>query len=103
MQSTELQTLAIDVGITGPQFSMTRVINIFRRADQVDDTKKDSDVDHRIKQGEDAKEVLRTELRTIEQQHWHRWSRGWQLPLTVSSPNPVLNRAFDSNHVDKKG
>ena len=35
MQQTELQTLAIDVGMTTDKFSMTRVINIFRRADQV--------------------------------------------------------------------
>ena len=38
MQQSELQTLAIDVGLTTDKFSMTRVINIFKRADQVDDT-----------------------------------------------------------------
>ena len=35
MQQSELQTLAIDVGLTTDKFSMTRVINIFKRADQV--------------------------------------------------------------------
>ncbi len=35
LQQTELQTLAIDVGLNSAKFSMTRVINIFKRADQV--------------------------------------------------------------------
>ena len=55
MQQTELQNLALDVGLNSEKFSMTRVINIFKRADQVDDTKKSSDADVRIQTGEDAK------------------------------------------------
>ena len=55
MQQTELTTLAIDVGMTTDKFSMTRVINIFRRADQVDDTKKATAADSRVSTGEDAK------------------------------------------------
>ena len=39
MQQTELQTLALDVGMNTAKFSMTRVINIFKRADQVDDVR----------------------------------------------------------------
>ena len=54
MQQTELQTLALDVGMNSEKFSMTRVINIFKRADQVDDTKKETDTDHRVQTGEDA-------------------------------------------------
>jgi hypothetical protein len=68
MQQSELQTLALDVGMNTDKFSMTRVINIFRRADQVDDTKKSSDANVKVLEGEDAKAVRpRTELRTVEQ------------------------------------
>ena len=55
MQQTELQTLALDVGLSSAKFSMTRVINIFKRADQVDDTFKVSDADRRVVTGETAK------------------------------------------------
>ena len=51
MQQSELQTLAIDVGLTTDKFSMTRVINIFKRADQVDDTFKESAADARVIEG----------------------------------------------------
>ena len=34
---------------------MTRVINLFRRADQVDDTFKEAKHDHRVIEGETAK------------------------------------------------
>ena len=54
MQQTELQTLAIDVGLNSEKFSMTRVINIFKRADQVDDTLKESAADNRVKEGKEA-------------------------------------------------
>ena len=54
MQQTELQTLAIDVGLNSAKFSMTRVINIFKRADQVDDTYKATDADHRVATGKGA-------------------------------------------------
>ena len=50
-----LQTLAIDVGLNSAKFSMTRVINIFKRADQVDDTFKVSAADKRVLTGETAK------------------------------------------------
>ena len=52
---TELQNLALDVGLNSAQFSMTRVINIFERADQVDDTFKVSAADKRVVTGETAK------------------------------------------------
>ena len=55
MQSTELGNLAMDCNIVSEKFNMTRVINIHRRADQVDDTFKASDADHRVIEGETAK------------------------------------------------
>jgi hypothetical protein len=55
MQQTELQTLALDTGMTTDKFSMTRVINIFKRADQVDGTIKESKVNKNVLEGENAK------------------------------------------------
>ena len=55
MQQTELQNLALDVGLNSAKFTMTRVINIFKRADQVDDTLKVSAADRRVVTGESAK------------------------------------------------
>jgi hypothetical protein len=68
MQSTELGNLALDIDILTEKFNMTRVINIFRRADQVDDTIRVSKANKGVNIGEDAKAVRpRTELRTVEQ------------------------------------
>ena len=55
MQQTELQNLALDCGLSSETFSMTRVINIFKRADQVDDTFVESKADKRVLLGETAK------------------------------------------------
>ena len=55
MQQTELQNLALDCQLSSEQFSMTRVINIFKRADQVDDTFQVSAADKRVVTGETAK------------------------------------------------
>ena len=61
MQTTELGNLCLDIDIlyegTSKRdgFNMTRVINLFRRADQVDDTFKESKSDHRRIEGETAK------------------------------------------------
>jgi hypothetical protein len=55
MQQTELQTLAIDVGLNSAKFSMTRVINIFKRADQVDDTFVASKANKNVILGQTAK------------------------------------------------
>ena len=55
MQSTELGNMCLDIDILTEKFNMTRVINIFRRADQVDDTQKAAAHDHRIIEGEAAK------------------------------------------------
>ena len=55
MQQTELQNLALDVGLSSASFPMTRVINIFKRADQVDDTFEVSAADRRVVTGETAK------------------------------------------------
>ena len=38
MQKTELTNLSLDCGLATDDFTQTRVINIFERADQVDDT-----------------------------------------------------------------
>jgi hypothetical protein len=55
IQATELGNLALDLGILTESFNMTRIVNIYRRADQVDDTIKKSASDHRVEIGEDAK------------------------------------------------
>ena len=61
MQTTELGNLCLDIDIltegtsTSDGFNMTRVINLFRRADQVDDTFKEARHDHRVVEGETAK------------------------------------------------
>ena len=55
MQQTELQNLALDCELSNAKFSMTRVINIFERADQVDDTFEVSKADRRVVKGETAK------------------------------------------------
>jgi hypothetical protein len=55
MQSTELTNLALDCNFVTPAFSMARVNTIFQRADQVDDTFKESAADHRVVEGETAK------------------------------------------------
>ena len=55
IQSTELGNLALDIGVLSEKFNMTRVINIFRRADQVDDNVTKSKSDHRVETGEEAK------------------------------------------------
>jgi hypothetical protein len=55
MQQTELQNLALDCGLSNEQFSMTRVINIFKRADQVDDTFVASKANKNVILGQTAK------------------------------------------------
>jgi hypothetical protein len=55
MQQTELQNLALDCELSTEAFNMTRVINIFKRADQVDDTFQVSKADRRVVTGETAK------------------------------------------------
>ena len=55
MQQTELTNLALDCQLANEQFSMTRVINIFERADQVDDTFQVSKADRRVVSGQTAK------------------------------------------------
>mgnify|MGYP003331526495 CR=1 FL=1 len=55
MQQTELTDLALDCDIATQAFPMVRVINIFERADQVDDTFKVSAADRRVVEGETAK------------------------------------------------
>jgi len=55
IQQTELGNLALDIGILSDSFNMTRIVNIFRRADQVDDTIVKSKADSRVEMGEDAK------------------------------------------------
>ena len=54
MQVTELTNLALDIDILSEDFNATRVTNIFRRADQVDDTQKEASHDNRIVEGEAA-------------------------------------------------
>ena len=55
MQVNELTNLALDCGIASETFPMTRVINIFERADQVDGTLKASKADKRVTTGKNAK------------------------------------------------
>ena len=55
MQGTELGNLCLDIDILTEKFNMTRVWNIFRRADQVDDTVQVSKSDHRVETGDEAK------------------------------------------------
>ena len=55
MQSTELSNLALDCDFATPTFPMARINTIFMRADQVDDTFKESRADHRVMEGETAK------------------------------------------------
>ena len=55
MQQTELQNLALDCSLSNEKFSKTRVINIFKRADQVDATAKASAADKRVMVGDNAK------------------------------------------------
>ena len=55
MQQTELTNLALDVGLASAKFPMVRVINIFKRADQVDDTFVVDKADRRVVHGETAK------------------------------------------------
>ena len=55
MQGTELGNLCLDIDILTEKFNMTRVWNIFRRADQVDDTQQKSKADARVIEGEAAK------------------------------------------------
>ena len=61
MQGTELGNLCLDIDILTEGdskkdgFDMTRVWNIFRRADQVDDTQKESAADTRVIEGEAAR------------------------------------------------
>ena len=54
MQKTELTNLSIDCGLSNENFSQTRVINIFERADQVDDTYKVSKANRHVKSGTSA-------------------------------------------------
>ncbi|KOO35144.1 acetyl-coa carboxylase, partial [Chrysochromulina tobinii] len=54
IQQTELQKLALDCQLCNEQFSMTRVINVFERADRVDDTFVVSKADKRVVKGETA-------------------------------------------------
>jgi len=55
MQQSELINLALDCGIASEAFPMARVINIFERADQVDDTLSQSKADMRVVKGQNAK------------------------------------------------
>ena len=61
MQGTELGNICLDIDILTEGdskkdgFDMTRVWNIFRRADQVDDTQKESAADSRVIEGEAAR------------------------------------------------
>ena len=55
MQKSELTNLALDCGIASEAFPMARVINIFERADQVDDMLQVSKADRRVKTGQPAK------------------------------------------------
>ena len=55
MQQSELINLALDCGIASEAFPMARVINIFERADQVDDSFAVSKADKRVVTGASAK------------------------------------------------
>ena len=54
MQKTELTNLSLDCSFANAEFMQTRVINIFERADQVDDTFQTSKKDKRVKTGTSA-------------------------------------------------
>jgi hypothetical protein len=56
MQKTELTNLSLDCGLANETFSQTRVINIFERADQVDDTYEVSKANKNVKKGKSAEQ-----------------------------------------------
>jgi len=54
MQKTELTNLSLDCGLANEDFSQTRVISIFERADQVDDTYVENKKNKHAKTGKSA-------------------------------------------------
>ena len=112
MQQTELQNLALDCGLSSEQFSMTRVINIFARADQVDDTFKVSAADRRVMTGETAKGgdgglELHEFLEAVVMLAFHRaqpkfGSVGHNDMASVSSPLPGCLETLLKKHLLKK-